>query len=357
VARLGGDEFVILQENSKSLQDSSILCERILDHIEQPIFLGKSEIKITASIGVVVEDPDYMNAEQYLRDADIAMYRAKELGKARYDYFNVEMRDTVVKRYKLEKDIRKALANHEFFLVYQPIVNLSDHNIMGFEALIRWQHPEQGLISPVDFIPVAENIGMIHEIGRWVLAEACTTYTELFKNNKSLHNLSLNVNVSPVQLLRNDFPDEVRHVLQKTNFDPSSLALEITETAFINDQEIAAKQIENLKNIGVQIHLDDFGTGYSSLIFINLFKIDCLKIERQFISGMENDKQRNLISAILALGEKLNLDVIAEGIEFEKQNDLLQDIGCLYGQGYYYSKPISSDRIPALIQSLGNGIE
>jgi len=349
VARFGGDEFVILQENTKSPQDSSILCERILDHIEQPIFIGKSEIKITASIGIVVANPTYSNAEQYLRDADIAMYRAKELGKARYDYFNIDMRAAVIKRYELEKDIRKALKNNELYLVFQPILRLNDQKITGIEALIRWNHPERGVISPAEFIPVAENIGAIHEIGQWVLKEACATLNDLQKNRNCDDHFTLNVNVSPIQLLRKDFPTEVKQIIQMTKIDPLNLALEITETAFINDQENAVIQVDRLKEIGVQIHLDDFGTGYSSLSFINLLNIDCLKIEKQFISGMSNNKQRNLISAILALGEKLDLSVIAEGIELEKQHKFLQEIGCLLGQGYYYSKPVAAEKLAGLI--------
>ena len=279
------------------------------------------------------------------------MYRAKAGGRDRYDFFDVDMRTSVMERLKLEKNLRKAIDRKEFFLLYQPIINMCDHQIKGFEALIRWQQPELGLISPDDFIPAAEDLGFIHNIGYWVLQEACSQLQGWQAENDQLGDLTLNVNVSALQLLRSDFPDEVKNVLELYRLNPHNLALEITETAFIHNQEIASKQIKALKALGVQIHLDDFGTGFSSLSFINLFQIDALKIERQFIADLGQEKEGELVSAILALGKKLKLYVVAEGIENLVQLDFLRKEGCILGQGYYFSQPVSSKEAALLIQS------
>jgi diguanylate cyclase (GGDEF)-like protein/PAS domain S-box-containing protein len=347
IARMGGDEFVILLEDVNSIHEVGMFSERILDIITQPFNLQGHEIIISGSIGVVMGSAEYTQPDEYIRDGDIAMYRAKAEGRARFDIFNVQMRISVLKRLQLEKNLRKAIDRNEFFLLYQPIFSLLDQRLKGFETLIRWQQPDLGLISPHEFIPTAEDLGLIHELGRWALLEACTQFQNWNNRNK----LSLNVNVSAVQLLRLDYPQEVSRILQQTDIDPTRLALEITETAFIHDQETAAHQIKELKALGVSIYLDDFGTGYSSLSFINQFQIDALKIDRQFISDLQNDKQCNLVPAIMALGERLGLSVIAEGIETEEQLDILRRAGCVLGQGYLYSKPISPEAAQDLIQS------
>ena len=351
ISRIGGDEFAILFEDIQPAHGLTDLCTRLLKTINQPFFIQKNEISISGSIGVVISDVAYTNPEEYLRDADIAMYSAKNQGRARFNIFNVSMRTSVMKRMEIENNLRKAVKNGEFFLVYQPIFNLSDHHLTGLEVLLRWQQPDCGLIPPLEFIPIAENIGIIHTIGHWVLQNACTQMRRWQTKHPEFGNLKLNINVSAIQLLRDDFPNEVKAVIKHSKLDPNCLVLEITETAFINDQEIASRQVEALKAMGIQIHLDDFGTGYSSLSFINLFQVDGLKIERQFINSLDQSKQAELVRAVLALGENIGLEIIAEGIETQAQLDFLKDNGCLQGQGYLYSKPLPTNDVSSFCLS------
>ena len=351
IARMGGDEFALIIEDFISANDIKNFCERIINLIKQPFTIKGNEIRITASIGIVISAPSYNNPEEYLRDADIAMFKAKAQRKDNCAFFDVSMRTSIIKRMEIENKLCKAIENEKFFLVYQPIINLVDKVIIGFEVLLRWQDFDNGLIPPLEFIPIAEDMGIIHEIGQWVLEKACSQVHSWQMKHNHKGQLKLNVNVSAVQLLRSDFPEEVLSILKSTNFDPSNLALEITETAFINDQQLAINQIENLKALGVEIHLDDFGTGYSSLSFINLFQVDALKIEGQFISRINQDKKAGLVRAIIALGENMGLDIIAEGIETKGQHKFLMKAGCKIGQGSYFSKPINSEEAALLVVS------
>ena len=343
VARMGGDEFVILLEDVPSVHDVIISCERILDSLMKSFGLSNNEVIVTASIGVVIGSPLYATPEEYLRDADIAMYRAKAGGRSRFEIFDVAMRTSVLERLQLEADLRRAITQNEFFLLYQPIYMLRNQKLEGFEALIRWQRPDnRGLISPTEFIPAAESLGMINEIGHWVLEKACLQL-QIWKKEYSLpDSFKMNINISAIQLLSPDFAKEVSAIIEQTGVSPANLALEITETAFIHDQYFASQQVSALKALGVQIHLDDFGTGYSSLSLINDFQIDALKIERQFISDLKPGKRAELVTAIIALGEKLELNIIAEGIETQDQLDFLNQNFCALGQGHFFSKPISA---------------
>jgi diguanylate cyclase (GGDEF)-like protein/PAS domain S-box-containing protein len=349
IARMGGDEFVVLLEDVKSILEVTTLCERILENITKPFRIYEHELVISGSIGVVMGSPDYNSPEQYLRDADIAMYRAKAGGRARFDIFDITMRTSVLEQLQLENDLRRAVEEHEFFLVYQPIFSMPDQKLQGFEALIRWRQPGAAIIFPVDFIHAAENTGIIQEIGEWVLQEACSelqVWQDTYPQADSIH---MNINISAVQLLNPGFPTDVGEFIKNAGIHPAKLAFEITETAFINDQEKAALQVAALKTLGVQIHLDDFGTGFSSLSFLNKFQIDAIKIERQFISGLKKEKQADLVRAIMAMSDRLSLRVIAEGIETQDQIDFLNDLGCPLGQGNYYSKPISPEEAGVLI--------
>ena len=351
IARMGGDEFAIIFEDVETSEDLNILCERVLSVITEPLHVRKNEIRLSGSIGVVLGNPTYKSADEYLRDADIAMYIAKEQGKARFEIFNISMRTSLLERIRIENNLRSALEKDQFHLVYQPIYNLNSLDLVGFEALLRWEQPNAGLISPGHFISIAEDMGLIQAIGSWVLREACRQFHQWRAHLDIQTPLTININVSALQLLRPDFPIEVRQVLEETGVHPACLVLEITETSFIHNHELASEQVNALKDLGVQIHLDDFGTGFSSLNFINLFQVDALKIEREFIAALGQEKQAELVRALIALGENIGLEVFAEGIETEGQLDFLKNAGCGFGQGFYYSKPLSQDDISRLMET------
>ena len=353
VARLGGDEFVILLEEIKTIHEVTELCSRILDRLSYPILLDGNEIVVSGSIGVVASNLDYHKPEEYLRDADIAMYRAKDQGRSRFEIFDESMRIAVLERLELEANLRRAISNQEFVVVYQPIVGINMNQITGFEALIRWKFPDGRIVTPAEFIPIAEETGMINEIGYWVLLRACSqlkVWNQAYFHDSTL---TMSVNVSGVQLMMAEFPDQVKKIIQETGIDPENLSLELTESSLIKDQKIAAEKLHSLKALGVRIHLDDFGTGYSSLSFLAQFNIDALKIDRQFVANISPGNQTDLAGVIIALGEKLNLKVIAEGIETEEQLAFLKETDCKYGQGYYFSKPVDAQTISKLLQENG----
>jgi diguanylate cyclase (GGDEF)-like protein/PAS domain S-box-containing protein len=346
VARFGGDEFVILLDEIKNAFEIPLLCNRILATIARPFVSNGRTATVTGSIGVVMGGPEYREPQEYLRDADIALYSAKGLGRAQYSIFNPDMRDMVIQRLKLEGDLRQAVKNDELVLNYQAVVNLNDRSLQGFEALVRWEKPD-GYIMPDSFIPLAEDTGIIHELGRWVLLTACQQMAVYQVSCPQAQDLIINVNVSAIQLLRDDFPLEVQEVLKLTGLNPVNLALEITETAIILDQEAASRQLKALREIGVHLYLDDFGTGYSSLSFLNQFPIDALKIDRQFLASLDIEKQQDLVNVFIILGRKLGMKVIVEGVEEEWQNDILMDLGGEFGQGYLFSKPVDFETLMA----------
>jgi diguanylate cyclase (GGDEF)-like protein len=358
VSRLGGDEFTILLDDLRDSEEAKMVAERLQRELAIPYNLGRHEVFTTVSIGIALSSPGYHQAEDILRDADMAMYRAKQLGKARYELFNQAMHTRAMDLLELERDLRKAIERRELFLQYQPIVSLSTGTLRGFEALIRWQHPERGLIPPVKFIPIAEETGLIIQIGKWVLNEACRQmyqWQQLFTLDEPL---MISVNLSGKQFMQPDLLEQMREVLQRTGLDPRSLKLEITESVVMENIEMATRTLEQLRALGVELSIDDFGTGYSSLSYLQRFPVSTLKIDRSFISRMtENEGTAEIVRTIMKLAQNLGMDVVAEGVETERQRDQLTALECEFGQGYYFARPMDDEAVEALFMgsSLSDG--
>jgi diguanylate cyclase (GGDEF)-like protein/PAS domain S-box-containing protein len=357
LARLGGDEFAMLIEDVDDKGDIIHLVERIQQEFKLPFHLNGQEIYANASIGVLIETADYDCAEDLLRDADIAMYRAKERGRGCYEVFDITMRDRAVAMLHLETDLRKAIINQEFQLHYQPIVALHNNQITGFEALVRWQHPDNGLIPPIEFIGVAEETGLILPLGIWVLQEACTQMRAWHEEFPSDPPLSVSVNVSGKQFAQVDLVDKIRQILAETSFDPHCLKLEITESTIVEDLASAKAKLIQLQELGIQVSIDDFGTGYSSLSYLSRFPINFLKIDRSFIQDIDTSSERlEIIRAIVSLADSLKIDVVAEGVETASQLAQLCSLQPTSGQehfaqGYLFSKPLNRDAAKSLIAS------
>ncbi len=348
IARLGGDEFTILLEDVRSVSNAVRVAERIQKTLQQAFSLDGHEVFTSASIGLAASTTGYDGAEALLRDADTAMYRAKALGGARCEVFDTEMRDRTVARLRIENDLRRAIERSEFVLHYQPIVTLADERLSGFEALVRWMHPERGLIPPGDFIPVAEETGAILPIGWWVLREACRQMQAWQARLGRYGALTISVNLSGKQFLQADLVDQVAQALQETGLPPVCLKLEITESMIIEGVESAILKLLQLKDLGVRLAIDDFGTGYSSLSYLDRFPIDSLKIDRSFVASM-SDGRSEIVRAIVGLAHNLRLDVIAEGVSAPEHVAELRAAGCQYGQGYYFSRPLGADAATELI--------
>ena len=364
VARLGGDEFTILLETIDQPEDTHVVAERIQHVVSAPFTVRDSEIFTTVSIGIAVSAPHYQSAEEMLRDADIAMYRAKANGRAGHETFHPGMHTTAVALLQLENDLRRALDRAEIVLHYQPIVDLADSRIVGFEALARWNHPQRGVIYPAEFIPLAEETGLIVPIGRWVLIEACTRMSQ-WQRSFDRPDLAVSVNLSGRQLAQPSFVADLERVLRQTALAPETLCLEITETVLMENSEKAAESIGRLRALGVKVHIDDFGTGYSSLSYLHRFAIDTLKIDRSFISHVTTgDESMEIIRTITTLAGNLKVPVIAEGVETEIQRAQLLALGCQAAQGYLFSMPadesavrtmIGSGRLPGPARRAGRG--
>jgi diguanylate cyclase (GGDEF)-like protein len=346
VARFGGDEFAILIEDAREPIGAARIARRALEILEKVIEIHGREVFVTASIGVAAgtEEP-----EELLRNADLAMYEAKGQGKGRYELFQSHMHEAMAQRLELELEMRGAAERDEFVLHYQPIVQLDSGRIVGVEALMRWMHPSRGLIGPDEFIPIAEESGQIHALGRWVLREAC----ERIVNWESEHgDLQLTVNLSSAQLRQASIVREVGEVIDSTGLDPSRLTLEITETVLMDVSTSNLERLAALKKLGVKLAVDDFGTGYSSLQYLRRFPIDYLKMAKFFVDGVDSsDSQSRLARAIVNLAHSLEIEVIAEGIESAQQSAVLSDLGCAWGQGFYYSPPLPATEISAQIHS------
>jgi diguanylate cyclase (GGDEF)-like protein/PAS domain S-box-containing protein len=343
IARIGGDEFTVLLEDIDGDNDVGQIAERIQEELSLPFSLSGREVFTTVSIGIALSSREYERPEDILRDADTAMYRAKSLGKARHETFDTGMHSQAIKLLQLETDLRRALERKEFLVVYQPIMSLETGLLRGFEALIRWPHPERGLISPMDFIPVAEDTGMIVQIGEWVLREACQQmhrWQVIFPSDPPIF---MCVNLSVKQFSQQDLIDKVAGILQETRLAPTSLKLEITESAVMENVETATKMLNQLRALGVQLAMDDFGTGYSSLSNLHRFPINTLKIDRSFITRMvENNENAEIVRTISGLAQNLGMDVVAEGVETPEQLEILRALGCQFGQGYFFSKPLDT---------------
>jgi|JFJP01.1.fsa_nt_gi diguanylate cyclase (GGDEF)-like protein/PAS domain S-box-containing protein len=352
VARLGGDEFVILLDEIKDIQEAIHATQRIFTALQAPLIIEGREVYTTSSIGIVLGTKDYDQASDLLRDADTAMYRAKNKGKARYEIFDAEMHRQAVKRMYLENDLRQAIDCQEFVLHYQPIVSLESRCLVGFEALMRWQHPSQGLKYPADFIAVAEEIGLITSLSSWGLRTACQQLAAWQIAFPDLPNLKISVNLSVQDLRRSDLLAEIDLVLAQTQLDACCLNLEITESMLIEDVESTIRLFSQLKKRGIQISLDDFGTGYSSLNYLHRLPMDNLKVDRSFVNQMEEGKKNyQIVETIATLSKQLELSAIAEGIETLPQLQRLQELGYQFGQGYLFSKPLSQQAVEDLLEN------
>ncbi len=352
VARLGGDEFVILLEEVKDIQEVIHATERIFTELQTPITIEERDVYTNVSIGMVLATKDYDRASDLLRDADIAMYRAKTNGKARYAIFDAEMHRQALKRMHLENDLRRAIDCQEFVLHYQPIVALDTGYLVGFEALIRWQHPNYGLRYPSEFITIAEELGVITSISYWALRTACQQLVTWQTTFPDLPALKVSVNLSSQDLRRCDLVEEIDHILAQTHLQATCLTLEITESMLIEDIESTIVMLTQLKEKGIQISIDDFGTGYSSLNYLHRLPMNNLKVDRSFVSQMqESKKNHRIVETIVTLSQQLELDAIAEGIETLQQLEWLQQIGYKFGQGYLFSKPLSQDLVEELLEN------
>jgi diguanylate cyclase (GGDEF)-like protein/PAS domain S-box-containing protein len=350
VARVGGDEFTILLEDIKDEIEAISIAERIQNELKTPFNLDNHEVFTTVSIGIAPSSVGYDQPDEILRDADTAMYRAKSLGKARHEVFDKAMHAVAMNLLQLETDLRRAIDRQEFFLQYQPIVALDGFNLCGFEALVRWQHPERGLVSPLDFIPVAEDTGQILPIGHWILKEACRQMQRWQRRFPLNPPLFISVNLSGKQFTQPDLIEQVTKILKETRLDPRSLKLEITESVVMEDIENATEMLKQLRGLGVSLSIDDFGTGYSSLSYLHRFPIDTLKIDRSFVIRMvDNNENIEIVRTILMLAKNLGMDVVAEGVETKEQLALLRKLGCENGQGYFFSKPTSVSGAEKLI--------
>jgi diguanylate cyclase (GGDEF)-like protein len=341
VGRMGGDEFVVIASELSFAVGPELIAERLLEALDQPFKLaghGHSCLKVTASIGIAAGDREC--AEELLRDADVAMYQAKWDGRHRYVLFEAGMQTAVQSRLELEMDLRMAMENDEFFLVYQPTFNLQDMRPTGMEALIRWQSPTRGTVQPNEFIALLEETELIVEIGRWVLQEACR---QGVRWRESGYPIGVAVNVSARQLDTDEFIADVERALYETGLEPDSLTVEITETALMRDIERTAMRLASVKQLGVRIAIDDFGTGYSSMAHLQRFTVDALKIDRSFITQMtHNQEGHTIIRTLVQLGKALSIETLAEGIEQAHELSLLQGERCDTGQGFLFARPLAA---------------
>ncbi len=339
VARFGGDEFAILLGQVGDVSDAVLVAERVLEGLRLPFRIDQNEFFASASMGIALASLQHEGPDQLLRDADIALYQAKANGKARYEVFDSFMRSRTLDHLRLETDLRGALERGELCVYYQPIFDLHKHSISGFEALLRWRHPDRGLIPPQEFIPIAEECGLIGRIGEWVLREACAKLSHYTASNGSGPALTMNVNISSRQLTPL-LIEQVKEVLRETGVAPQSLGLEITESVIMTDGEATESLLQELRGLGVGIHIDDFGTGYSSLSYLHRFPVDMLKIDKSFVDTAATSAENlEIVRAILGLAKILNMEVIAEGVESQEQMTMLKEMGCRFVQGFLISKP------------------
>jgi diguanylate cyclase (GGDEF)-like protein/PAS domain S-box-containing protein len=339
-ARLGGDEFAVLLETVHGDGEAEEVAERILDVLRSPLSLDGAEILVSASIGIA-EGEAGNSADELLRNADVAMYTAKMAGKSRFSVYRDEMHAAAMRRLALKADLRRAIEKGEFEVYYQPTILLRDGALSGLEALVRWRHPERGIIAPADFIPLAEETGLIVPIGRWVLREACRQARSWQDQFAKFPPIEMNVNISPRQFQDPDLIADVAAALRDSRLQPGFLVLEITEGVLMQEVDATLTRLRALKELGVRLAIDDFGTGYSSLSYLRQFPIDILKIDRSFVRDMHSEHEASaLASAIIDLGRALDLQVVAEGIEVEDQFEALRELGCDLGQGYFWSKPV-----------------
>lgn len=351
IARLGGDEFTILLDGIKDYGDAQRVAERVQEVLAEPFDLSGRELFITASVGIKYSSEDDEQPEDLLRDADTAMYCAKTLGKAQYQEFDAKMHTHALTLLELESDLRRAVERDEFQVNYQPIVSLQSGRIIGFEALARWRHPERGMIMPAEFIPVAEETGLIMQIDRCVLRQACLQMRQWQDTLPITRRMKVSVNLSCKQFMQPMIVGQVLDILHETGLDPRSLKLEITESVVMERGDYTMGVLEQLSKAGIELSLDDFGTGYSSLSYIHRFPVSTLKIDQSFIKRIGGAQNGEIVRAVVALARNLGMEVVAEGIETVVQLDQLKALNCEHGQGYYFSVPVDAASATELIQN------
>jgi diguanylate cyclase len=347
IARLGGDEFTVVLSDIESIGDIESVAKRILNRLSQPIALQSHNPVVTPSIGIALYPDDGADPDTLVRNADTAMYAAKAEGRACYRFYNEKMNARAVEHLKLEEELREAIAGNQLELRYQPQVEVKSGRVVSMEALVRWKHPERGMVSPGDFIPVAESTGLIIELGDWILAEAARHCA--FWDSKGLGDFRVCINLSPLQFNQPNLEESVAAFLKDSGLAPERLELELTESAIMTDAEGNIKKLKELKALGLALAVDDFGTGYSSLNYLKRFPIDTLKIDQSFVADLASPDGEAIVDAILALSKTLELQVIAEGVETEEQTKYLAARNCDLLQGYYFSRPIYPDDVPTML--------
>lgn len=353
LARVGGDEFAILRQEIQVPEEVTLLADQLQAEVTKPYKLNGQEVFTTASVGIVLRqsNSDY-EPEDILRDAHTAMHRAKESGKARHEVFVSGMRVEVMTRLQLETDLRRAIERQEFLLYYQPIVSLETGKLAGFEALIRWQHPQRGLVPPGEFIPVAEETNLIIPLSQWIIREACLQLKEWQQHFPQDPPLLVSVNFSGKQLSQPDLVEQIEQTLKEADIDGRSLKLEITESTAMNDVESTIALLQRLKSLNLQLSIDDFGTGYSSLSYLHRFPTNTIKVDRSFVSRMgDGSEDAQIVQTIIVLGHNLSMDIVAEGVETAEQLAHLRKLQCEYGQGYFFAKPLTAAQAEALLKS------
>lgn len=350
LARLGGDEFAVLVRAVGDPTEAVEVAEQILSQLHDSFTLDGSEIFVTASVGVVVSTPNHTRTDDLLRDADVAMYRAKQKGKNQYELFSPSMKERLMVRLQTETDLRRSIERDELMVYYQPVVRVDTGRISGLEALVRWNHPQRGLISPAEFIPLAEETGLILAIGRWVLRQSCMQMKRWQEEYPDYADMVLSVNLSVRQLQDHRLVDEVHAALEDSGLLPAHLTLEITESVLVQDLVTTTQALRQLKGLGVRLAIDDFGTGYSSLAYLKRFAVDTLKVDRSFVERLGQDLEDSaIVGTVISLAKTLNLKVTGEGIETAEQLAELKALGCDQGQGYYFTRPLSVEHTQAIL--------
>ncbi|HUP68243.1 MAG TPA: EAL domain-containing protein [Acidimicrobiales bacterium] len=349
LARYGGDEFTVLLERLKSDADAIDVAERLLRSLAAPFILQEREVFVSASIGVSFTKEPMAEEGDPLREADLAMYRAKERGKGRWEVFETEMNAEAMRRLELETELRQAIDREELFLLYQPLVDLGTGKITGVEALVRWHHPRRGVVSPAEFVALAEETGLILRLGTWVLEEACRQGQQWLEDGLAIN---VSVNISADQFQKGGLPAQLREILIVTGLPPQRLTLEMTESVVMEEAEATMQIMGEIDNLGVRLALDDFGQGYSSLSYLKRFPLDVLKVDKAFVDGLvDNSEDRAIVRSVVALARELGISVTAEGIETERQLEHVKALGCDVGQGYWFSRPVAADAITELVRS------
>jgi diguanylate cyclase (GGDEF)-like protein/PAS domain S-box-containing protein len=357
IGRLGGDEFVVLLTDIADERVAVEVAERIVAALRRPFLLEGIEHFVTVSIGIAIADGERAPPGALIRDADAALYRAKDRGRGRYEIFDRAMRVRTLERLSLENDLRRALDREQLRVHYQPVVSLRDRSILGLEALVHWEHPERGAVAPLEFIPIAEDSGLIGPIGEWVLNEACRQVCEWHADSPDAAPLGVSVNLSVRQITQRDLAGMVARTLRDTGLDPQYLCLEITETVILDDSDTASQALRALLALGVEMVLDDFGTGYSSLAYLTRLPIHGLKIDRSFVKQLgSSERSTAIVTAIVRMAEALSMQVTAEGVETARQIEELRRLGCHRAQGFYFARPLPAGEIAEILRRPGRRV-